>query len=182
MSPLEQYRVLARYNRWMNRKIYSLAGALDDAERKRDLGAYFGSVHGTLSHLLLTDRVWLLRITQDRERYASRTVGGETLRIESLGQVLYDDFDLLHRERERTDEDLLEWVYGVDEATLDGTLEYTTSQGDPQSHVRWWAVSHLFNHQAHHRGQVTTLLKQLGLDPGVTDLIAMCREETIPTR
>lgn len=182
MSPLEQYRVLARYNRWMNRKLFALAGGLEDVVRKRDLGAFFGSVHGTLNHLLLADRAWLFRITKDGERYASKTVAGEPILITGLRHELYADFDVLHRERERTDEDLLEWIYGLDEAALDGTIDYTTTSGEPQSHVLWWAVGHLFNHQTHHRGQLTTLLSQLGLDPGVTDLLAMCREETIPTR
>ncbi|MDB4988941.1 MAG: hypothetical protein JWN04_4119 [Myxococcaceae bacterium] len=182
MSPLEQYRVLARYNRWMNRKLYALAGTLDDADRKRNLGGFFGSVHGTLNHLLVGDRWWMWRLTKDPERYLSRSVAGEVIKLSTLDQELYEEFEVLHRERERTDEDILEWTYALDEAALDGTLEYSTSRGELQSHVLWWAVGHLFNHQTHHRGQLTTLLKQLGVDPGVTDLIAMCREETIPTR
>jgi uncharacterized damage-inducible protein DinB len=182
MSPIEQYRALARYNRWMNRKLFAVAAALDDAERKRDRGAFFGSIHGTLNHLLLTDRVWMLRFTDDRERYVSRTVAGEPIAVRSLGQLLYEDFEVLHRERERTDEDILAWTYALDEATLDRTLEYATSAGAAQSHPMWWAVGHMFNHQTHHRGQVTTLFKQAGVDVGVTDMIAMFREESIPTR
>jgi uncharacterized damage-inducible protein DinB len=182
MSPLEQYRVLARYNRWMNRKLYAVAFMLDDADRKRDLGASFGSMHGTLNHLLRSDRTWMLRFTGDHERYTSRDLAGAPIQIGSLRDELYADFDVLHRERERTDEDLLEWMYAVDETVLDSTLEYSSSGGERQSHVLWWAVGHLFNHQTHHRGQVCNLLKQLAHDPGVTDLVAMCREETIPTR
>ena len=182
MSPLEQYRVLARYNRWMNRKLYALAGTLDEAARRRDLGSSFGSLHGTLNHLLLADRVWMLRLTRDTERYVSRTLADEPITISSLGQELYADFETLHRERERTDEDILEWTYALDEAALDSTLEYRSRDGEPQSHVLWWAVGQLFNHQTHHRGQATALLEQLGVDPGVTDLIAMCRAEIIPTR
>lgn len=182
MSPLEQYRALARYNRWMNRKLYRLAFTLDDATLKRDLGAYFGSLHGTFNHLLLTDRVWMLRFTGDKERFVSRTLAQETIHIRSLSQELYEDFETLHRERERTDEDILEWAYALDEAVLDRVLEYTTSAGEPQRHALWWALGHMFNHQTHHRGQATTLLKQLGIDAGVTDLVTMLREEEIPTR
>jgi uncharacterized damage-inducible protein DinB len=182
MSPLEQYRALARYNRWMNRKLYRLAFTLDDETLKRDMGAFFGSIHGTLNHLLLTDRGWMLRFTGDQARYLSRTVAQEPIEISSLSQALYDDFETLHRERERTDEDMLEWAYALDEAALDRVLEYTTTDGAQQRHALWWALGHMFNHQAHHRGQAATLLQQLGIDPGVTDLIAMLREEEIPTR
>ncbi|MET0287866.1 MAG: DinB family protein [Polyangiales bacterium] len=182
MSPLEQYRALARYNRWMNRKLYRLAFTLDDDTLKRDLGAFFGSIHGTLNHLLLTDRVWMLRFTGDRERFSSRTVAQEPIVITSLAQELYPDFETLHRERERTDEDLLEWAYALDEAALDRSVEYTTTAGETQRHALWWALGHMFNHQTNHRGQAATLLKQLGIDPGSTDLIAMLREEEIPTR
>jgi uncharacterized damage-inducible protein DinB len=182
MSPLEQYRALARYNRWMNRKLYQLAFTLDDAALKRDMGAFFGSIHGTFNHLLLSDRVWMLRFTGDRERFTSRTVAQEPIAISSLAQELYADFETLHRERERTDEDLLEWTYALDEAALDRVIEYASVDGAVQRHALWWALGHLFNHQTHHRAQAATLLTQLGIDPGSTDLLAMLREEEIPTR
>jgi uncharacterized damage-inducible protein DinB len=182
MSPIEQYRAFARYNRWMNRKLYTLAGQLDDLERKRDRGAFFASLHGTFNHLLLADRAWMLRFTLDEERYVSRSAAGEPIEVRSLGHELYDDFALLHRERERTDEDMLAWAYALDEAALDRCLEYTTSRGEPQRHAAWWAVGHMFNHQTHHRGQATTLLMQAGLDPGATDLVFMLREEGIALR
>lgn len=182
MSPLEQYRALARYNRWANRKLYALTAELDDGERRRDRGAFFGSLHGTLNHLVLADRTWMLRFTGDHERYVSRTAMGEPILARTHDHELYDDFERLHRERERTDEDILEWTYGLDEHALDRVLEYTTSRGEPQRHPAWWAVGHMFNHQAHHRGQAVTLLSQAGLTLGVTDLIAMLREEEIPLR
>lgn len=182
MSPLEQYRALARYNRWMNRKLYRLAFTLDDATLKRDMGAFFGSVHLTFNHLLLADRTWMLRFTGDRERFVSRTLAQEPIAITSLAQELYAEFETLHRERERTDEDILEWTYALDEAALDRVLEYTTTTGEAQRHALWWALGHMFNHQTNHRAQAATLLKQLGIDPGSTDLIAMLREEEIPTR
>jgi len=182
MSPIEQYRALARYNRWMNRKLYTVAAQLDEAELKRDRGAFFGSIHGTLNHLLLADRAWMLRFTEDSERYVSRSALGEPIRPRSLGELLYQELEQLHRERERTDEDILEWTYALDEAALDRTLEYTTSTGEPQRHPAWWAVGHMFNHQTHHRGQATTLLLQAGVDPGATDLVVMLREEGVATR
>jgi uncharacterized damage-inducible protein DinB len=173
---VENYAVFARYNAWMNDKIYTLAAELSDEERKRDLGAFFGSVHGTLNHLLLADRAWLTRFTGDRERFASYDGVREPIVVRSLAQELYADFDELWRQRRRTDADTEAWVASLDDAALAQTLSYKTSAGVAYSHPTWWGISHFFNHQTHHRGQVTTLLNQLGKDPGVTDLIAFMRE------
>lgn len=182
MSPLEQYRALARYNRWMNRRLYAAVGQLDDDERRRDRGAFFGSIHATLNHLLLADRIWMLRLTDGDERYVSRDASGERIEVRSLRDELYGDFVRLLGERERTDEDLLAFTYTLDDAALSRTLTYRTTAGASQSHPTWWALSHLFNHQTHHRGQITTLLSQRGIDPGATDLLAMLREEALPSR
>jgi uncharacterized damage-inducible protein DinB len=182
MSPIEQYRALARYNRWLNRSLYSHATQLDDDERKRDRGAFFRSLHGTLNHLLLTDRAWMLRFTHDETRYVSRDAAGEVIVVSALDQTLYEDFAQLTRERERTDEDILAWAYELDDAALDRVIEYRTTLGEHMRHAAWWAIGHMFNHQAHHRGQVSTLLVQAGIDPGVTDLIAMLRDEVVTAR
>lgn len=170
---------MARYNRWMNRKLYELVGAMDDLERKRARGAFFGSIHGTLNHILLADRTWLTRFTGDRERYASRDAAGEPIVIRALSQELYSDFAQLRSERERTDGDMLAWADQLDDATLAGDLEYKNMNGVPQRHPAYWAIAHFFNHQTHHRGQVTTLLMQVGIDPGVTDLVYMLRQEPV---
>ena len=155
-------RTLARYNRWMNGKLYDCAARLDDAARKADAGAFFKSIHGTLNHILLADRVWMGRFV------------GPAFVPASLAQELYADFDELRRERERTDAAIDAYAAGLDEAKLRTSLDYTSiSRPAPQSKPLGLALAHFFNHQAHHRGQVTTLLMQRGVDPGVTDLIAM---------
>jgi uncharacterized damage-inducible protein DinB len=166
----------AQYNQWMNDKIYAACATLDDAARKLDRGAFFGSIHRTLNHLLLADRVWMGRFTSDPQRFQSRTADGEPIPVTSLGQELYVSYDALRAERVRTDRDIIAWAEGLDEAFLGSVLAYQTSSGVRMSHPAWWAVTHFFNHQTHHRGQVTTLMKQAGLDPGVTDLVAMLRE------
>lgn len=174
---LEQLKALARYNRTMNDKLYALAEKLSDAERKQNRGAFFGSIHGTLSHILLADRIWMLRFTGDRERYVSRDAEGREIAVTALNQVLYEDFSDLSRERKATDAHILEWAQGLDEAFVQGELRYQNMAGAPQAHTAWWAILHFFNHQTHHRGQVTTLFMQAGIDPGVTDLIYMLRSE-----
>jgi len=176
MTPVDQYQALARYNAWMNEKIYAVASALPDAERLRDMGAFFRSIHGTLNHLLLTDRAWLWRFTGDARVGGSRDAAGKPITMTGrLDQELYADFEQLRRERARTDADVTAFAAALTPERLSEEITYRTTAGVEQRHVLWWAVSHFFNHQTHHRGQVTALLKQAGRDPGVTDLIAMLR-------
>ena len=170
MTP-EHCRVMARYNRWMNEKLYAVASKLTDEERTRDRGAFFESVHGTFNHLLLADRVWMGRFTGVSLHGDWMGPGG----IRSLDQELYADFEELQREREKTDGEIETWVQSLTAARLAAPLRYER-KGTTYDHPLWWSVAHLFNHQTHHRGQVTTLLMQAGHDPGVTDLIAMLRE------
>jgi len=175
-SPVEQYHALARYNAWMNEKLYDRAAELSDAERRRDAGAFFRSIHGTLNHLLLTDRAWLWRFTGDARVAGSRDAAGRPIAMTGrLDQELYADFDQLRRERVRTDADITAFAAGLTPERLGAEITYRTTAGVEQRHILWWAVSHFFNHQTHHRGQVTTLLKQAGVDPGVTDMIALLR-------
>jgi uncharacterized damage-inducible protein DinB len=175
MSWLEQYRSLALYNQLMNRKLYALAATLSDDERRRDRGAFFKSIHGTFNHLLLGDRIWMLRLTGDEARYVSKDDGGAPIVLKTMAQELYPDFSTLTRERERTDADIIDAIQGLTEADLMSELSYERA-GVQVRHVRWWALTHFFNHQTHHRGQATTLFSQAGVDPGVTDLIALLRD------
>jgi uncharacterized damage-inducible protein DinB len=169
MSP-EHARVMARYNRWMNEKLYAVAATLSDEERKLERGAFFGSIHRTFNHLLLADRVWLGRFTGTALAEGELGPGG----IRALDQELYADFDELRRERAKTDDELDAFVAGLTEASLAGSLRFVR-RGAVNELPLWHALAHLFNHQTHHRGQITTLLSQAGRDPGVTDLVAMLR-------
>ncbi len=151
---------MAAYNRWMNERIYECCARLSDEERKRDVGAFFKSIHGTLNHLLLGDRIWLGRFK------------GRPFKVESLAQELYADFAELCAERASTDAEIIAWVDSLSEKRFEGELAYI-SMVNPQArrYPFWFAVTNFFNHQTHHRGQVTTLLVQRRIDPGVTDLI-----------
>ncbi|MBK8261902.1 MAG: DinB family protein [Nannocystis sp.] len=169
MTP-ESALAMARYNRWMNEKLYSAAEALTDAERKCDRGAFFGSLHRTLNHLLLADRVWLGRFNGVALLDGELGPGG----IRALDQELYEDFDALRRERVKTDDALDAYVATLTPEKLAADLRYVR-RGAVHEFPLWHAVLHLFNHQTHHRGQVTTLLMQAGRDPGVTDLVALLR-------
>lgn len=167
----QQYRQLARYNAWMNEKLYAEAAALDDVARKRDLGAFFRSLHATLNHLLWADRAWLWRFTRDPAIGLSRDRDGNPIPIGLHDQELYAAFDDLRRERVRTDGDITAWADGFDDERLAAPIRYQSLTGGAREHPLWMAVTHFFNHQTHHRGQATTLLTQLGRDPGVTDFM-----------
>jgi uncharacterized damage-inducible protein DinB len=175
MDLATQYQAFARYNSWMNRNLYNLAANLSDEERKREVGAFFGSIHGTLSHLLLTDRVQLGRFIG-----AGKTVSfdkdGQPIAIKSLDQELYPGFESLRRERVATDALIEEWTEKISAEWLSSTMRYhSMSDGGDWDVPLWVAVTHFFNHQTHHRGQVTALLKQFGRDPGVTDFMPLFR-------
>ncbi|MFO0686042.1 MAG: DinB family protein [Sandaracinus sp.] len=176
MMSTEWLAASARYNRWMNDKLYALVATLPDEARTRDMGAFFGSIHATLNHLLLADRIWLARF-----QGVAAPEGFMAPGIRALDQELYADFDELRRERAKTDDELAAWVATLTAEQLAAPLVFTR-RGQRTEAPLWWLVAHVFNHQTHHRGQVTTLLMQLGHDPGVTDLYAMLRDEAAPAR
>ena len=151
---------MARYNGWMNERLYECCARIPEAERKRDVRAFFKSIHGTLNHLLLGDRIWMGRFT------------GKPYSVASLSQQLYSDYAELRVERARMDAAIEAWAGGLTDEALAGELSYTSIvKPEPRRYPLWLAVTHFFNHQTHHRGQLTTLLAQRGVDPGVTDLI-----------
>jgi uncharacterized damage-inducible protein DinB len=136
-----------------------LCGGLSDAERKRERGAFFGSIHGTLNHLLWGDRTWLGRFTDVPCTHPP------------FGAAMFADFADLQREREATDLSMLAWAADVTAEWLASPLQYTSSvDGRTRRLTAGVAAVHMVNHGVHHRGQLTTLLKQAGVDPGVTDL------------
>ncbi|MGQ0546063.1 MAG: DinB family protein [Betaproteobacteria bacterium] len=153
-------RAMAPYNRWMNERLYECCAKIPDTERKRDVGAFFKSIHGTLNHLLLGDRIWMGRFT------------GKPFAATSLAQELHAGFDALRAEREALDGAIIAWPCILTDERLANDLEYTSVVNPkPRRYPLWFAVQHFFNHQTHHRGQLTTLLSQRSIDPGVTDLI-----------
>ena len=159
MIDAEYCQTMAAYNTWMNRALYEAAGRLSDAERKADRGAFFGSIHSTLNHILWGDRVWLPRFNGK-----SYTVGG-------IGVDLHAEFEELIAARVAMDDEIVAWAAQLSDADIRGQLRwYSGVAKRDMERPRWLCITQMFNHQTHHRGQVTTLLKQCGIDPGPTDL------------
>jgi uncharacterized damage-inducible protein DinB len=161
MDP-RQARLMAAYNAWMNDKLYAACATLSDAECKRDRGAFFRSIHGTLNHLLLADSIWMGRFE------------GKPFAFDRLDQELYAGFDDLRAARNEMDARIERWAAELTEGALGAKLEYTSAV-TKRTHAPmiWKVVAHFFNHQAHHRGQLTALLSQAGVDYGATDLLLM---------
>src|SRR5438876_11611504 len=145
MNAIDHYQTMARYNRLMNERLYAVASELSDEERKRDLGAFFRSVHGTLNHVLLADRAWLARFTRDRAVFESLDAEGRPIQLTgALDQELYADFTALRRERAQTDVVVENFVAGLTREGLVISLSYRTSRGQRCEHPLWWALSHFF--------------------------------------
>ncbi|MES2935285.1 MAG: DinB family protein [Pseudomonadota bacterium] len=154
---------LARYNQWVNRKLFAACATLSDAQRKTDQGAFFKSIHGTLNHLLWGDQIWMHRLIGSPKPHAGTIP-------ESVAQ--FDDFLALEQERERFDAVIVAWADQVEPAWFDGELTwYSGAAGRELTQKYWLLAVHMFNHQTHHRGQLSTLLMQNGVNPGDLDLL-----------
>jgi len=167
------YRWLARYNAWFNERLYDACERLTDAQRREDRGAYFASVHGTLNHLVWGDRVWFGRLAAQP---GSPSVPAEVLQLPAgavHGTELYADWSQLRHARRTLDAAIGAWTQALPPGFALSTMRYANTSGVQREHPAWQALTHFFNHQAHHRGQVTTLLAQSGIDPAVTDMVAL---------
>jgi uncharacterized damage-inducible protein DinB len=156
---------MARYNRWQNANLYGVADTLSDEERRRERGAFFGSIHKTLSHLLWADLTWM-------SRFSSEVAKPQAGIPESVS--LYPDWDDLKQKRVAFDATMIDWADALDNAALAGELSYySRGAGRDMTVPKWSAVTHMFNHQTHHRGQVHCMLTQAGAKPHTTDLPAL---------
>ena len=155
-------RMMARYNHWQNQSLYAGADRLPDSERRRDQGAFFGSIHGTLCHLVFGDQAWLHRFA-----------GTPAPKVKSIGEsaTAIAGWDELKRERVAFDAIIQRWADTLDAAWLEGDLTwYSGAMQRDVTKPKWVLVVHMFNHQTHHRGQVHCMLTQAGVKPDDTDI------------
>jgi len=158
--------MMANYNAWANARLFSTAGSLADDLYRRDVGAYFKSLHGTLNHLLTADRIWLHRLT------------GSGDHPPRLNAIVVDDLPGLRAAREVEDVRLKKFVGDLAEPDFEQPCDYRTLNGTPQRQRRCEILAHLFNHQTHHRGQAHAILTMLGVaEPESLDLLIMQREQ-----
>ncbi|MDH5748883.1 MAG: DinB family protein [Rhodospirillales bacterium] len=162
---MNDFQVLARFNQWVNGRLYGCAAQLSDEDYRADRGAFFGSVHATLNHILIGDRLWFGRIAGD--------VPAE---IKSLDQILHDDPAALKAAREAMDERIIDIVDGLGDSGLDEeiTFHQLSRPGDFIQPARRMLQT-VFNHQTHHRGQVHCLLTQAGIEVPPLDVMIYLR-------
>jgi uncharacterized damage-inducible protein DinB len=160
-------RTMAEYNAEMNRRLYAAATRLSDTERRQQRGAFWGSIHGTLTHILWGDRQWMSRF----DAWAKPT----TAIKQSAGMI--EDFAVLRAEREKADADISRWAGRVDDAWLAEVLTWFSGAANREVRAPLrLLVTHFFNHQTHHRGQVHAMLTAAGQETGDTDLFLLVPE------
>jgi len=162
---------MAKYNQRLNEQIYESAQGLPESKINENLGAFFGSILGTLNHILVGDILWLSRYKTHSCEYKSLLKIDDYPTPNGLNDILYKDVKELYRARKEIDELLINWIDEISESDLERQFLYKNAQGVTSSRNFAEVLSHLFNHQTHHRGQVSTLLSQFGVDIGVTDFI-----------
>jgi len=162
---------MADYNQWMNQKIYEAVGSLTPEALHQDKGAFFGSLFATLNHLCVGDTLWLKRFESVLQVHAAFEPMLSIQAPQSLNEFVANNFADLKTRRQLLDEILLEIAPLLSDDVLLQPIEYQNSQGVTANKTLFNLLMHLFNHQTHHRGQVTTLLSQSGIDIGVTDLV-----------
>ncbi|RJG09455.1 DinB family protein [Massilia cavernae] len=162
---------MAEYNEWMNARLYEAAATLPEDEILADKGAFFGSLYGTLNHILLGDVIWL-------KRFATMADYPALDPVRAMPQPAGFDqrsgsFSELRALRASLDGIIRAWAGEIDEAELPRMLEHKSVAGLPFAREFGGSLMHFFNHQTHHRGQATTLLSQAGIDMGPTDLVML---------
>ena len=163
MITAEYVTSLTNYNKWQNDNIIESADKLGDEQRQKDVGAFFGSIQGTLSHLLWGDSIWFDRLTHTSYQASP---------IDDSG-LLWRNWEQYKIARKAMDQRLIRWAETVTNNWLSGVLTYTTSRGIEETKPIDLLITHIFNHQTHHRGQVHCLLTQFGVSTKDTDLLLL---------
>jgi uncharacterized damage-inducible protein DinB len=165
MTPVAHYRMFGRYNAWANSRLYNATARLSAEQYRADRGAFCKSIHGTLNHLLVTDRIWMQRFT------------GEGDAPNRLNAILFESFDDLRAARAVEDRRIVDFVDGLDDGRIAGTIKYRRVSSPEEFEQQLApALAHWFNHQTHHRGHVHALLTGLVGEAPELDLLIFQRQ------
>jgi len=172
----KHFELMAAYNQWMNTSLFSALLGLETLEIAKDRGAFFGSILGTLNHILVGDIIWLKRFTGHPANFTALQSLDELALPASLSEIIHADIAPLKTARENIDSVITHFIKEMQEKDFAYNLTYTNTTGKTFKKQFGHLVQHLFNHQTHHRGQVSTLLNQQGIDIGSTDLLMLIPE------
>ncbi|WP_420554185.1 DinB family protein [Neptuniibacter marinus] len=176
MTLKDHFELMARYNQWMNESIYEAASELEPSLLSADQGAFFHSILGTLNHILVGDIIWLKRFAEHPSHFKALEAVKLIENPDTLDALLYHDFNELRDARYVLDMALIDLCDQVEVYDLAYPLAYYNMHGNKFEKRFGYLLQHFFNHQTHHRGQVTTLLSQNGVDLATTDLLAIIPE------
>ncbi|MDD2659880.1 MAG: DinB family protein [Methylococcales bacterium] len=177
MSRTDHICLMAKYNEWMNTRLYESAMILSGEEIAANRNAFFGSILGTLNHLAIADTIWLKRFATHPANYSALEPVRNFPIPANLDQLLYSDVQSLSSYRRSVDQIITEWAQSIKDHDLDHVMHYVNTKGLAANKNFFSLLMHFFNHQTHHRGQATTLLSQAGVDVGITDLLALIPNE-----
>ncbi|MBE7635335.1 damage-inducible protein DinB [Sneathiella sp. P13V-1] len=155
----EHFAILAAYNKWANNLLFEVVLKLNEEEFHRDIKGFFKSVCGTLNHIMVGDLLWMERLQGGGPKPAT------------LDTVLHTNAVDLWKARQETDERLIRLVDTLDPAKYGDILNYKNSRGEVQNTQISHILTHIINHQTHHRGQCHQSLTQLGKEAPSIDLI-----------
>jgi len=173
MDLKQHVELLAQYNQSMNGSLCFSAQSLSDDALKEDRKAFFGSILGTLNHIMVGDIVWLRRFSAHLPDLSSLKPLKHWPQPKALTDILFDSISTLQEARRQLDDIVIEFVGQLHIEHFDTVLHYQNMKGQTQGKAFSMVLQHFFNHQTHHRGQVTTLLSQSAIDVGVTDLLVL---------
>lgn len=168
---------LAVYNQWINKSIYAASGKVNRDALSHNRGAYFGSIIGTLNHILVGDIFWFKRFANHPANYQSLEYFRSVKKPISLDEILHAELSELSEVREHTDAVIVQFISELTDEVIASTLRYKNSKDQEFNKNMGDLLLHVFNHQTHHRGQVSTLLYQAGIDIGVTDMVVGIADE-----
>jgi uncharacterized damage-inducible protein DinB len=147
----DYFAMFALYNRWANERLYEAAAGVSDADYRKDLGAFFGSLHGTLNHIVVADRIWMRRFTHEGPVHMK------------LNEIACADLASLAAARRDEDERIISYIDMLADSDIAGSFSYTPVAHPVEvTQPLASALAHFFNHQAHHRGQAHGLLTTIG--------------------
>ena len=178
MTTTDQVVLMAAYNEWMNTKLYEAAERVPTEDLARDRGAFFGSIIGTLNHLVVGDTIWLKRFAEHPSNPKALDPVRALPQPTALNEIVFADLTRLAQRRKVIDAAIKAWAAALTQADLDHVLQYANTKGVKSQRRLGSLVMHFFNHQTHHRGQASTLLFQAGQDVGVTDLLSLIPDES----
>lgn len=170
MSEKSQLMLMTEYNQLMNQRMIKACENMSSDSLSENKGAFFNSAIGTLNHILIGDCIWLKRFSTHPSAYISLKSLSEFKKPDRLDIILFSDLASLKEERSILDNIFIEWCSELKEEDLDKPLKYANFKGKVHNKRFGDLILHVFLHQIHHRGQVTTLLSQENIDFGETDL------------